>query len=86
MTTNAHGGARPKTRDDDARGKHHSPKPGSGRKPQSFTLKVGDALFVWAKDANGKQSGSSMVWTVTAIDRQHIDLVADNGLVWRMIR
>lgn len=76
--TNTHGGARPKVREDDGRGKHHSPKPGSGRKPQSMTMKLGDKFYV------GIVNGGA--WTVEEITRTKITFVDDNGERHWMIR
>lgn len=84
--TATHGGARPKTRDDDARGKHHSPKPGSGRKPKSFTLKLGDVFFKSQRDANGNGIIPSEIWTVTEITRSHVVMSSSNGDTYKLLR
>ena len=86
MTTNQHGGARPKVREDDRRGKHHSPKPGSGRPPKSFTLKVGDVFFKSEKDANGNGILPSEIWTVTEITRSHVTFTNQAGDTYRLLR
>lgn len=87
MTTSTHGGPRFKTRDDDARGKHHSPKPGSGRKPKSFTLKLGQKLFVGAHDKDGVGIADEYAWTVTDIDRTHVTIRSDvSGNTYRLVR
>lgn len=85
MTT-THGGPRPKTRDDDQRGRRHSPKPGSGRKPQSFTLKLGDVFFVCLSNPDGKGVLPSEIWTVSEITRSHVKLASDTGYSHTLIR
>lgn len=86
MNQNTHGGARPKVRDDDQRGKHHAPKPGSGRKPESFRLKLGDKLFVATKDADGNPVDNAQLWTVAEIDRNWLTINSDNGDTIRIRR
>lgn len=94
MTTNTHGagarqhgGARPKQREDDARGKHHSPKPGSGRKPKSFTLKLDDGFYVGRKTKDGKGVSPAEVWIVTEISRTHVILTDHiTGDMIRLVR
>lgn len=86
MTTNTHGGPRPKTSDDDRRGKHHSPKPGSGRKPNRFAVKVGDDFFVTTVTAEGLSVFPSAVWQVAEITRSHVIFVADNGDRVKLLR
>lgn len=80
--TNTHGGARPKVRDDDGR-IHNS---GPGRKPQSFTLKLGDKLFVATKDSFGSPIDDAQLWTVAAIDRSWLTISSDNGDTIRIRR
>lgn len=86
MTTNTHGGPRPKQRDDDARGHHHSPKPGSGRKPQSFTIKANAEFAVWQRNPEGRPVGLGELWTVKEITRTGIVLVSESGYVYDIRR
>lgn len=86
MTTNTHGGPRPKVREDDARGKHHSPKPGSGRPPQSFTVKLGDVFSKQEQTAEGNGVIPSEVWTCKEITRTHLVFVNNSGDRIRLIR
>lgn len=78
MTTGTHGGARPKVRDDDARGKHHSPKPGSGRTPQTFRLRVGDKFYRGSSAADGTPCLGEL-WTVKFITRTKLTFHSDSG-------
>ena len=84
--TNQHGGARPKVRNDDRRGKHHSPKPGSGRTPKSFTLKVNDVFLKSERDADGNGVLPSEIWTVTEITRMHVIFSNQDGDTYRLLR
>lgn len=86
MTNNTHGGARPKVRDDDQRGKHHAPKPGSGRKPKSFTLKLDDSYYVGTRDKDGNGVGPGEVWTVAEITRTHVVMASNTGDRVRLVR
>lgn len=76
--TNQHGGARPKVRNDDARGKHHSSKPGSGRQPTTMRMKIGDKFYV------GIVNGG--VWTVETITRTSIEFADEYGGKHKLIR
>lgn len=80
MTT--HGGARPKVRDDDGRANNSGP----GRKPQSFTLKLGDSYYVGTRDKDGNGVGMGEVWTVTEITRTHVVMTSNTGDRVRLVR
>lgn len=86
MITKNHGGPRPKQREDDARGKHHSPKPGSGRKPERFAVKVGDGFSVHTVTAEGLSVFPSAVWQVAEITRSYVIFTADNGDRVKLLR
>lgn len=83
---NNHGGARRKVRDDDRRGKHHSPKPGSGRQPTTFTVKLGDKFFVGRNDQDGNGVLPSELWRVAEITRTHVLFASDNGDTVKLLR
>lgn len=80
---NTHGGPRPKTRDDDARG---GARQGTGPKPKSFALKLGDVFFKSQKDAQGYGVIPSEVWTVTEITRTHVTLSSNTGDTYKLLR
>lgn len=61
--TNNHGGKR-------AGAGSGGPRPGAGRKPQSFALKLGDSFYVTLPGVHGD------AWTVTEIHRNYILLKA----------
>lgn len=84
MTTN-HGGARPKQRDDDGR-LNNRPTVHPGRKPKSFTLKLGDSFCKSQKDAQGRPLIPGELWTVTEITRTHVTLSSDNGDTYKLLR
>lgn len=86
MTKNNHGGPRPKISDTDKRGRHHSPKPGSGRKPTTFTLKLDDKFYKSQQDDNGNGILPGELWTVTKIERTHVIFTSDNGDTYRLRR
>lgn len=86
MTNSNHGGPRPKTSDSDQRGRHHSPKPGSGRTPKSFTLKLGDVFFCGMSNPEGKGVLPGEIWTVVEITRSHVKLKSDTGYSHTLIR
>lgn len=85
MKNNQHGGARPKQRDDDGRvNNRFTVHP--GRKPKSFTLKLGDTFYLAGKDADGNGLTPAQLWTVTAIGRGHVVMSSDNGNTYRLVR
>lgn len=83
MTSTAtRGGARPKVREDDQRGKHGTPRPTAGRKPQAIRFKLGDRLLINRNDKEGNAIVDDYdfpLWTVEAIDRVSVTLRCDNG-------
>lgn len=83
LSTTTHGGARPKQRPDDGRTNNSGP----GRKPQSFTLKLGQKLFVGTHDKDGNPVADEYAWTVTDIDRQWVTIHSDSsGTTYRLRR
>ena len=84
MTT--HGGARPKVRDDDARTRNGGGGRGQGRKPQSFTLKLDDKLYVARADADGNGILPSELWTITEVTRTYLRVQSSTGDSVRLVR
>lgn len=84
--TSTHGGPRPKRRDDDGR-INNRPSVHPGRKPKSFTLKLGDKFFVGAHDANGVGIADEYAWTVVEMDRTTVTIRSDaSGNTYRLVR
>lgn len=83
MTTTTHGGPRPKTREDDARG---GARVGAGPKPKSFTLKLGDAFYTTTRSAEGRAVGMGELWTVAEITRTHVIMQSDTGDTIKLLR
>lgn len=83
MANNQHGGPRPAVRPDDKRG---GARQGTGPKPKSFTLKLGDVFFKGQRDAQGNGIIPSEIWTVTEITRSHVVFSSNNGDTYRLIR
>lgn len=86
MTSNQHGGSRPKQREDDGRS-NNRPTIHPGRKPKSFTLKLGDKFFVGAHDKDGIGIADEYAWTVTDIDRTTVTITSEvSGNTYRLRR
>lgn len=85
MTTNQHGGPRPAVREDDGR-RNNRPTVQPGRKPKSFTLKLGDAFAKQEANADGYGVLPSQVWTVIEITRTHVKFQTNDGETVRLIR
>jgi len=82
-----HGGARPKVRADDQRTNNGGSRPGAGPKPKSFTLKLGDKLAAFRRDAEGRNiDDGAGLWTVAEIDRSWLTITTDNGDTYRLRR
>lgn len=62
------------------------PGRGQGRKPQSFTIKLGDAFFVGRNDKDGNGILPSELWRVSEITRTHILFASDTGDTVRILR
>lgn len=85
MNQSTHGGARPKVREDDGR-KNNQPVVHPGRKPKSFTLKLGDTFWKSRKDTEGNGALPSETWTVVEITRTHVVFSSNTGDTYRLVR
>lgn len=85
MATNTHGGPRPPTRPDDGR-HHNGGHTGTGPKPKSFTVKLGDVFSKQEQTAEGKGVIPSEVWTCKEITRTHLIFENNSGDRIRLIR
>jgi hypothetical protein len=84
MTTNQRGGARPAVRPDDKR--RNNPG-GPGRMPKSFTLQLGQKLFVGAHDRDGNALDNEYAWTVTDVNRTTVTITSEHsGNTYRIHR
>lgn len=62
------------------------PGRGQGRKPQRFTIKIGDAFFLGRNDKDGNGVLPGEFWRVSEITRNHIIFASDNGDRVRLLR
>lgn len=86
MTTPTHGGPRPVTRPDDGR-RSNGGHSGTGPKPKSFTLKLGDVFFMSLTTATGQAVLPGVVGRVDNITRTHLTLTdIHNGDRYEIIR
>lgn len=85
MTTDSRGGPRPATRPDDRR-RNNGGNSGTGPKPKSFTLKLGDKLYIARTDAAGNGVEPSELWTIIEITRAMVRAVSDSGDSIRLVR
>lgn len=72
-----HGGSRPATRPDDGR-HHNGGHTGTGPKPKSFTLKLGDQFYSGSRTADGTPCLGEL-WTVESVTRTKLIFRSDSG-------
>jgi hypothetical protein len=82
--TNQRGGSHPKQREDDGR-TNNRPPVHPGRKPQSFTLRVGDAFYAGGRSADGTPRLGEL-WTVEEITRKRLTFRAESGETIELMR
>ena len=67
------------------KGKHGGARPGAGHPVTTVTLKAGQEVGLW-ETFEGQPVGLSRKATIRIVHRNHIEIVADDGTVLKILR